>query len=78
MRVKVEIDQAVWERTTFYVNISDKPMDEDERAAAIQKEIADYDEYGGPDHEQETLDSYVEGVPNETKATLPDGRTIVL
>lgn len=72
MKVKVQIDQAVWERCEFEVEIDDDvPPDQ------LQEHISDavdaYDGFGEESHQQFILDEPVLNLDSERKAILPDG-----
>lgn len=77
MKVQVQVDQAVWERSTFEVEVEDG-LEGDELAEAIGEAIDNYDGYGEEGHEQEILDDPVYGIDTERMAILPDGTEITL
>lgn len=77
MKVIITVDQAVWERSTFSVDVTDGLKGE-ALTKALREAVGSYDGYGEADHEQEILDSPVEGVDTQTQAELPNGRVISL
>lgn len=77
MKVTIIQDQAVWERSTFEVEVPDG-LEGDALQDALAEEATNYNGYGEPEHQQEILDDPVMGMSTETKAILPDGREIEL
>ena len=77
VRVQIQVDQAVWERSTFEVEVAEG-LGGEELADALREAVDDFDGYGEPGYMQWILDSSVDGIDIERKATLPDGKEIDL
>ena len=77
VRVQVRIDQAVWERSTFEVEIA-KGLDGEELVNALRSAVGAFDGYDEPGCRWWILDGAVEGVNIERRVTLPDGKEIDL
>lgn len=75
MKVWINVDQAVWERSTFEVEVPDG-LTGDELKDAIRDAVDNYDGYGEPGHQQEILDDPVYGIDVERRATLPGGQVM--
>lgn len=76
MKVEVQVDQAVWERCTFEVEVPDG-LEGEELSEALYAAKEEFSGYGEAGYRQEILDA-VEGIDTETKCTLPDGTEIAL
>ena len=77
VRVQIQIDQAVWERSTFEVEVAEG-LDDEELTEALRNAVDDFDGYGEPGYMQWVLDSSVDGIDIERKATLSNGKEIDL
>lgn len=74
MKVPITIDQAVWERTTFTVEIEDG-LTGDDLTEALQTAVDNY-EYASDSYQTSILDEPVYGVNKTSTAELPDGSEI--
>lgn len=77
MKVTVQIDQAVWERSTFEVEIEDG-LSLDEFNEQIEEAIDNFTGYGEPGYTQEILDDPVYGIDTQRVAILPSGEEVQL
>jgi hypothetical protein len=77
MKVTIQVDQAVWERSTFEVEVPDG-LEGEALRDALNNAIDNYDGYGEEDHSQGILDDPVHGIDSDTKALLPDGTELDL
>ncbi len=72
MKVSITIDQAVWERSEFTVEVEDGLTGE-ALTEAIEQAVDNYDEWGTDGCKQSTLDEPVYGINLDKKATLETG-----
>ena len=77
VRVQVRIDQAVWERSTFEVEVTEG-LDGEELTEALRCAIGAFDGYSEPGYRQWILGNAVEGIDIARRVTLPDGKEIDL
>lgn len=75
MKVQVQVDQAVWERTTFEVEVDDG-LEGEELQEAIREKVNNFEGYGEPGYQQRILDEPVYSISAEREATLPDGSIV--
>lgn len=78
MKIKVQRDQAVWERETFTIEVGDDFDPENELHMAELEAKIDADRFDAPDYACGELVASVEGASVDTQITLPDGMEIQL